>query len=90
MASIKVIDPVSVPLCVLAELQQLRAELAQLNANFWWLIGFATVLTLARFSEAFLLLAAEHVARSPLENNPKLIPLPAAPSHRSPRRSSDI
>jgi MFS family permease len=38
-----------------------RAELAQLNANFWWLIGFATVLTLARFSEAFLLLAAEHV-----------------------------
>src|SRR5262245_31990114 len=31
MASIKVIDPVSVPLCVLEELQQLRAELAQLR-----------------------------------------------------------
>jgi MFS family permease len=38
-----------------------RAELAQLKASFWWLIGIATVLTLARFSEAFLLLTAEHV-----------------------------
>jgi MFS family permease len=37
-----------------------RAELVQLNTEFWWLVGVATVLTLARFSEAFLLLAAEH------------------------------
>jgi MFS family permease len=37
-----------------------RAELARLNAGFWWLVGIATILTLARFSEAFLLLAAEH------------------------------
>ena len=38
-----------------------RADLAQFNASFWWLIGVATVLTLARFSEAFLLLAAGRV-----------------------------
>lgn len=38
-----------------------RAELARLNASFWWFVAVATVLTLARFSEAFLLLAAEHV-----------------------------
>ena len=38
-----------------------RAELARLDAAYWWLVAVATVLTLARFSEAFLLLAAEHV-----------------------------
>ncbi|HYM78126.1 MAG TPA: MFS transporter [Candidatus Dormibacteraeota bacterium] len=38
-----------------------RLELALLKPSFWWLIGVATVLTLARFSEAFLLLAAGHV-----------------------------
>src|SRR5207302_4087917 len=38
-----------------------RAEMARLDADFWWLVGIATVLTLARFSEAFLLLAAQHV-----------------------------
>ena len=38
-----------------------RAELARLSADFWWLVGVATVLTLARFSDAFLLLAAQHV-----------------------------
>jgi MFS family permease len=38
-----------------------RAELARLSAGFWWFVGVATVLTLARFSEAFLLLAAQHV-----------------------------
>ena len=31
MASIKVFDPVSVPLCVLEELQQLRAQVEQLR-----------------------------------------------------------
>jgi MFS family permease len=35
--------------------------LARLSAGFWWFVGVATVLTLARFSEAFLLLAAQHV-----------------------------
>ena len=38
-----------------------RAQLAQLSVGYWWLVGIATVLTLARFSEAFLLLAAGHV-----------------------------
>ncbi len=37
-----------------------RAELARLHFAYWWLVGVATVLTLARFSQAFLLLAAEH------------------------------
>jgi MFS family permease len=37
-----------------------RAELVQLTTRFWWLVGVATILTLARFSEAFLLLAAQH------------------------------
>ena len=38
-----------------------RAELMRLDVGFWWLVGLATVLTLARFSEAFLLLASQHV-----------------------------
>ena len=38
-----------------------RAALARLGVVFWWLVGIATLLTLARFSEAFLLLAAQHV-----------------------------
>ena len=37
-----------------------RAELARLGVEYWWLVGIATALTLARFSEAFLLLAAQH------------------------------
>jgi len=38
-----------------------RSELGRLHAGYWWLTGVAMVLTLARFSEAFLLLAAQHV-----------------------------
>jgi MFS family permease len=37
-----------------------RSELARLDAAFWWLVAIASVLTLARFSEAFLLLAGQH------------------------------
>jgi MFS family permease len=37
-----------------------RAELARLGIEYWWLVAVATVLTLGRFSEAFLLLAAQH------------------------------
>lgn len=37
------------------------AELTRLPARYWWVIAFAAVLTLARFSEAFLLLRAEDV-----------------------------
>ncbi len=35
-----------------------RASLLQLPASFWWMTGIATLFTLARFSEAFLLLEA--------------------------------
>ena len=38
-----------------------RAELARLPRAFWWLTGFAALLTLARFSEAFLLLRGENL-----------------------------
>ena len=38
-----------------------QAELGRLDGAFWWLVGIATTLTFGRFSEAFLLLAAEHV-----------------------------
>jgi MFS family permease len=38
-----------------------RAELARLSADFWWFVGVASVLTLARFSEAFLLLAGQNL-----------------------------
>ncbi len=38
-----------------------RSELGRLDGAYWWLLGVATVLTLGRFSEAFLLLAAQHV-----------------------------
>jgi Major Facilitator Superfamily len=38
-----------------------RAELARLDGAFWWLVGIASILTLGRFSEAFLLLSAAHV-----------------------------
>ncbi len=35
-----------------------RVEMARLPRRYWWVIAFAGVLTLARFSEAFLLLRA--------------------------------
>ncbi len=38
-----------------------RTELARLGSHFWWFVAVASVLTLARFSEAFLLLDARHV-----------------------------
>jgi MFS family permease len=38
-----------------------RAELERLDGSYWWLVSIATILTFGRFSEAFLLLAAEHV-----------------------------
>ncbi len=38
-----------------------RSELERLDRGYWWLLGVAAVLTLGRFSEAFLLLAAQHV-----------------------------
>lgn len=37
------------------------ANLQRLPARFWWVVIFAAVLTLARFSEAFLLLRAQNL-----------------------------
>src|SRR5215468_10661333 len=38
-----------------------RSELRRLDLAYWVLVGITTILTLGRFSEAFLLLAAQHV-----------------------------
>jgi MFS family permease len=38
-----------------------RAELASLAAPFWWVVAIGAVFTLARFSEAFLVLRAREV-----------------------------
>jgi len=38
-----------------------RAELARLDVGYWLIVGIATMFTLARFSEAFLLLRAQSV-----------------------------
>ena len=38
-----------------------RAELRLLGSAYWWVVVIATVFTLARFSEAFLLLKAQSV-----------------------------
>jgi hypothetical protein len=35
--------------------------LRQLEAAYWWLVLIAAVLTLARFSEAFLVLRAQNI-----------------------------
>jgi MFS family permease len=37
------------------------AEIRRLGAPYWWIVGIATVFTLARFSEAFLILRARNV-----------------------------
>jgi MFS family permease len=38
-----------------------RAELGRLGPAYWWIVAIATVFTLARFSEAFLVLRAQAV-----------------------------
>ncbi len=38
-----------------------RTELRQLGSSYWWVVAVATVFTLARFSEAFLILRAQAV-----------------------------
>ncbi len=42
-----------------------RADLARLDRAYWWVVGVASVLTLARFSEAFLLLRAQTAGVAP-------------------------
>ncbi|MGD9668897.1 MAG: MFS transporter [Hyphomicrobiaceae bacterium] len=49
-----------------AELRKVKSplsgkELARLGIGYWWVVGIATVFTLARFSEAFLILRAQSV-----------------------------
>jgi MFS family permease len=34
--------------------------LTRLGSRYWWVVGFGTIFTLARFSEAFLVLRAQH------------------------------
>jgi MFS family permease len=41
-----------------------RRELAALGPAFWWVVSVAAVFTLARFSEAFLILRAQELALS--------------------------
>ena len=43
-----------------------RGELARLAPAYWWVVTVATVFTLARFSEAFLVLRAQSVGVSPM------------------------
>lgn len=38
-----------------------RAELARLPSLYWWIVGVSAVFTLARFSEAFLVLRAQEL-----------------------------
>jgi MFS family permease len=38
-----------------------RKELAALSAQFWWVIAIASILSLARFSQAFIVLKADDV-----------------------------
>ena len=38
-----------------------RAEIRNLGAAYWWVVAVASVFTLARFSEAFLILRAQNV-----------------------------
>lgn len=37
-----------------------RAQLSQLDARYWWLVALGSALALARFSDAFLVLRAQH------------------------------
>ena len=38
-----------------------RAALASLGCHYWWVVGLGALFTLARFSEAFLILRAEQI-----------------------------
>jgi MFS family permease len=38
-----------------------RAELVRLGVDYWWIVGIAAIFTLARFSEAFLILRSQSV-----------------------------
>ncbi|AUX76830.1 MFS transporter [Sinorhizobium fredii] len=42
-----------------------RDELSRLGSAYWWVVAVAAVFTLARFSEAFLILRAQSIGLSP-------------------------
>lgn len=42
-----------------------RSELVRLSTAYWWVVGIGLVFTLARFSEAFLILRAESAGLAP-------------------------
>jgi len=44
-----------------ARLPLSRAQLARLGAGYWWVVAIAALFTLARFSEAFLVLKAQAI-----------------------------
>jgi MFS family permease len=43
-----------------------RAELARLGAVYWWVVAVGVIATLARFSEAFLILRAQSLGLAPM------------------------
>ncbi|HRL26210.1 MAG TPA: MFS transporter [Alcaligenes sp.] len=43
-----------------------KAELARLGTRYWWIIGIGLAFTLARFSEAFLILRAQATGLEPM------------------------
>ncbi len=43
-----------------------RSELARLGPGYWWVVAIGLVFTLARFSEAFLILRAESAGLAPM------------------------
>lgn len=43
-----------------------RSELARLGSAYWWVVGLGLVFTLARFSEAFLVLRADSAGLPPM------------------------
>ncbi|NTW99000.1 MAG: MFS transporter, partial [Geobacteraceae bacterium] len=57
-------EPESVPHTPHARLPISRASLRRLPHRFWFIVVFAAVLTLARFSEAFLLMRAQSLGLS--------------------------
>jgi len=54
-------EPETTPHEQVRRLPLTKAAMLRLPRRYWWVLAFALVLTLARFSEAFLLLRAEQV-----------------------------
>jgi MFS family permease len=57
-------EPESAPQTARARFPISRVNLRRLPPRFWWVVAFAAVLTLARFSEAFLLMRAQSLGLS--------------------------